>query len=93
VARPEDQRQYKRTGLLYFGRPHNDTVLKPIPDSSVLEEAGVKPLFEKKVTMEQWIRAKQTLQLNPDIAAKRWVEEGDGTVEVLAGFEDRKYKE
>jgi hypothetical protein len=44
------------------------------------------------VTVEEWVKAKQTLQLNPDIAAKRWAEAGDGTVEVLAGFRDRKYK-
>jgi isopenicillin N synthase-like dioxygenase len=93
VAPPEDQREYKRTGLLYFARPHNDTVLKPILDSPVLQEAGVKPRFESEVTSEQWVRAKQTLQLNPEIAKKRWAESGDGTVEVLAGFRDRKYKE
>lgn len=93
VAPPEDQREFNRTGLLYFARPHNDTVLVPITDSPVLEEAGVRPRFEKLVTMEQWVKAKQTLQLNPDIAAKRWAERGDGTVEVLAGFRDRKYKE
>lgn len=93
VAPPSDQRHYNRTGLLYFARPHNDTILAPITDSPVLEAAGVKPRFEKLVTMEQWVRAKQTLQLNPDIAAKRYAESGDGTVEVLAGFRDRKYKE
>jgi len=93
VAPPPDQRGYKRTGLLYFARPHNDTVLTPITDSPVLESAGVKPRFEKLVTMEEWVRAKQTLQLNPDIAAKKYAERGDGTVEVLAGFRDRKYKE
>ncbi|KIW75990.1 hypothetical protein Z517_10735 [Fonsecaea pedrosoi CBS 271.37] len=92
VAPPEDQRQYKRTGLLYFARPHNDTLLVPITDSPVLEKAGVKPRFDQIVTMEQWVKAKQTLQLNPDIAAKRWAERGDGTVEVLAGFRDQKYK-
>jgi hypothetical protein len=41
--------------------------------------------------MEEWVRAnKRTLQLNPNIAANRWVQNGDGTVEVLAGFKDRK---
>ncbi|KAE8841877.1 hypothetical protein PTNB73_06246 [Pyrenophora teres f. teres] len=93
VAPPQDQRQYERTGLLYFARPHNDTKLLPITDSPVLERAGVKPRFEKVVTMEEWVRAKQRLQLNPDIAAKRWGERGDGKVEVLAGFLDQKYKE
>jgi hypothetical protein len=67
-------------------------VLNPL-DSPVLREAGVKSRFEKPVTVEQWVKAKQTLQLNPDISAKRWAEAGDGTVEVLAGFRDRKYKE
>jgi isopenicillin N synthase-like dioxygenase len=90
VAPPKDQRQYERTGLLYFARPHNDVQLLPITDSPVLNEAGVKPRFESIVTMEQWVKAKQTLQLNPDIAAKRWK---DGKVEVLAGFHDQKYKE
>ncbi len=93
VAPPEDQREYNRTGLLYFARPHNRTVLEPITDSPVLEKAGVKPRFDQLVTMEEWVRAKQTLQLNPDIAAKRYAESGDGTVEVLAGFRDKKYKE
>ncbi|EHK99344.1 Clavaminate synthase-like protein [Glarea lozoyensis ATCC 20868] len=93
VTPPKDQWAYDRTGLLYFARPHNDTVLNPILDSPVLKEAGVKPRFETPVTMEQWVKAKQTLQLNPEISAKRYAEAGDGTVEVLAGFRDRKYKE
>lgn len=93
VAPPDDQREYSRTGLLYFARPHNDTQLVPITDSPVLEAAGVRPRFDKIVTSEEWVRAKQTLQLNPEIAAKRWAERGDGTVEVLAGFRDQRYKE
>ncbi|KAL5420249.1 hypothetical protein PMIN06_000242 [Paraphaeosphaeria minitans] len=93
VAPPQDQRELKRTGLLYFARPHNDTKLLPITDSPVLEEEGVKPRFDKIVTMEEWVKAKQTLQLNPEIAAKRWAERGDGKAEVLAGFHDQKYKE
>ncbi|RDW63902.1 putative UPF0676 protein [Coleophoma crateriformis] len=90
VAPPKDQWTYDRTGLLYFARPHNDVVLRPILDSPVLQETGVEPRFEKEVTMEQWVKAKQTLQLNPDEAAKKYA--ADGTVEVLAGFKDRKYK-
>ncbi|TAQ88443.1 hypothetical protein B7494_g3237 [Chlorociboria aeruginascens] len=93
VTPPKDQWAYDRTGLLYFARPHNDTILNPILDSPVLQAAGVKPRFETPVTMEQWVRAKQTLQLNPKISEKRWAESGDGTVEVLAGFRDRRYKE
>jgi isopenicillin N synthase-like dioxygenase len=92
VTPPEDQQAYDRTGLLYFARPHNEMVLNPL-DSPILKAAGVKSRFEKDVTVEQWVKAKQTLQLNPDIAAKRWAEAGDGTVEVLAGFRDRRYKE
>jgi len=93
VSPPADQVDYDRTGLLYFVRPHNDTVLNPIKDSPVLEAAGVKPRFEKPVTVAEWVKAKQTLQLNPEISAKRWAEAGDGTVEVIAGFRDRKYKD
>ncbi len=62
-------------------------------DSPVLDAAGVESRFEKPVTVEEWVKAKQTLQLNTEIAAKRWAESGDVTVEVLAGFRDRKYKE
>ena len=92
VAPPKDQWQYHRTGLLYFARPHNDTVLNPIVDSPVLERAGVKPRFEKLVTMEEWVKAKQTLHLNPESRAKKYAESKDGTVEVIAGFRDRTYK-
>jgi isopenicillin N synthase-like dioxygenase len=92
VAPPKDQWDYDRTGLLYFARPHNDTVLNPIVDSPVLQAAGVKPRFEKAVTMQEWVKAKQTLQLNPEIAAKKYAEAGDGTVEVIGGFRDRRYK-
>jgi isopenicillin N synthase-like dioxygenase len=93
VTPPKDQWAYDRTGLLYFARPHNKTILNPILDSPVLQAAGVKPRFTEEVNMEQWVKAKQMLQLNPEIAAKRWAENGDGTVEVLAGFRDTKYKE
>lgn len=93
VTPPKDQHQYDRTGLLYFARPHNDTILSPILDSPLLKAAGVKPRFETPVTMEQWVKAKQTLQLNPEIAEKKYAEKGDGTVEVLAGFRDQKYKQ
>lgn len=92
VAPPEDQWGYDRTGLLYFARPHNETVLVPITDSPVLKEAGVESRFEGSVTMEEWVKAKQTLQLNPDVAAKRYGESGDGTVELIGGFRDRKYE-
>ena len=92
VAPPRDQWSYDRTGLLYFARPHSDTVLHPINDSPVLQEAGVKPRFDKPVTMAEWVKAKQTLQLNPAIRAQKYAEAGDGTVEVIAGFKDRTYK-
>ncbi|KAI9053987.1 hypothetical protein LZ554_002931 [Drepanopeziza brunnea f. sp. 'monogermtubi'] len=92
VAPPRDQWDYDRTGLLYFARPHNDTVLNPILDSPVLAKAGVKPRFDKPVTVEQWVKAKQTLQLNPEIARKKYEESGDGTVELIGGFKDRKYQ-
>ncbi|KAL5326250.1 hypothetical protein ACEPPN_007388 [Leptodophora sp. 'Broadleaf-Isolate-01'] len=92
VAPPKDQWGYDRTGLLYFARPHNDTVLNPILDSPVLGRAGVKPRFDKPISMEEWVKAKQTLQLNPEIASKKYEESGDGTVELIGGFRDRRYK-
>lgn len=91
VSPPEDQYQYDRTGLLYFARPHNDTVLEPIEDSPVLQAAGVESRFNTKVTMEEWVKAKQTIQLNPEIAAKKFAESGDGTAELIGGFKDRRY--
>jgi hypothetical protein len=59
----------------------------------VLQAAGVKPRFDKPITMAEWVKAKQTLQLNPEIRRQREAEAGnDGTVEVIAGFKDRTYK-
>lgn len=86
-----DQYTYDRTGLLYFARPHNDTVLEPIVDSPVLNKAGVQSRFNAPVTMEQWVKAKQTLQLNPEIREKKYAESGGQTAELIAGFKDRKY--
>lgn len=68
-------------------------MLVPVTDSPVLEKAGVKPRFDKNVTMEEWVKAKQALQLTSEISRKRWAGNGDGTVEVLAGFKEQKYKE
>jgi isopenicillin N synthase-like dioxygenase len=92
VAPPKDQWAYDRTGLLYFARPHSDTILVPIEDSPVLKAAGVKSRFTEPVSMGDWVKAKQTLQLNPQISAKKYAESGDGTVEVIAGFRDRRYQ-
>lgn len=89
VAPPDDQLAYNRTGLLYFARPHNDTVLQPIADSPVLKAAGVTSRFDRPVKMEEWVKAKSILQLNPEVAEQKFK---DGKVEVLAGFQDQKYK-
>lgn len=92
VAPPDDQLDYNRTGLLYFARPHSDTILYPIKDSPVLQKAGVKHRFDKPVTMGEWVKAKQTLQLNPEIAEKRYGESKDGmSAEIIAGFRDQRY--
>ncbi|KKY25208.1 putative 2og-fe oxygenase [Phaeomoniella chlamydospora] len=90
VAPPRDQWSYNRTGLLYFARPHSDTVLSPITDSPVLDAAGVNPRFDKPVTMAEWVKAKQTVQLNPKIYEEKKME--DGSVELIGGFRDRHYK-
>ncbi|KAL1982948.1 hypothetical protein VTN96DRAFT_635 [Rasamsonia emersonii] len=90
VAPPRDQWQYDRTGLLYFARAHSDTLLVPISDSPVLQKAGVKPRFDKPVTMAEWVRAKQRMQLNPHLYEEK--READGSVELIAGYKDRRYK-
>ena len=51
----------------------------------------MKSRFDAKVTMEQWVKAKQTLQLNPELSKKKYEESGNDTVELIAGFKDRKY--
>ena len=89
VAPPRDQWDYDRTGLLYFARPHSDTVLYPITDSPVLQKAGVKPRFDRPVTMAEWVKAKQLTQLNPDEYEKKRKE---GELELIAGFKDKYYK-
>ncbi|KAF1347238.1 Clavaminate synthase-like protein [Lizonia empirigonia] len=85
------------TGLQILGEDGSWTWVSAQPGtitgSPVLEAAGVRPRFDKIVTSEEWVRAKQRLQLNPEIAAKRWAERGDGTVEVLVGLRDQRYKE
>ncbi|KAF2811302.1 putative oxidoreductase [Mytilinidion resinicola] len=91
VAPPADQIQYDRQGIVYFARPHSDLILNPILDSPVLQAAGVKPRFTRPVSMAEWVKAKQALQLNPDLRKKKYEESGDGTVEVLEGFRDRNY--
>lgn len=93
VSPPEDQREHERTGLLYFVRPSNDTILYPITKSPVLEEAGVTPQFDRPVTAGEWVRAKQELQLNLDLAEDLATKAGDGTFEVVAGFRDKMYEQ
>lgn len=88
VAPPRDQWAYYRTGLLYFARPHSDTVLHPITDSPLLERAGVRPRFDKEVTMAEWVKSKQTMQLNPDRYDKK---RKDGAVELIGGYKDKVY--
>lgn len=88
VAPPRDQWAYDRTGLLYFARPHSDTVLRPITDSPLLERAGVRPRFDKEVTMAEWVKSKQTMQLNPDRYDKK---RKDGAVELIGGYKDKVY--
>lgn len=92
VSPPEDQWPYERTGLLYFARPHSDIVLNPI-DSPKLRRAGIEhDRFNKPVTVREWVKAKQTLQLNPEITKKLYAESSNGrSVEVIAGFQDHKY--
>lgn len=91
VAPPEVQYAYDRTGLLYFARPHNDVVLNPIFDSPGLKAVGLVSNFDKPIAMEQWVKATQTLQLNPEIAARKYEESESGTAELIAGFRDKHY--
>ena len=74
-------------------RSHNDTVLDPIVYSPLLKAVGVGSRFEKAVTMEQWVKAKQASQLNSEIVAKKYEHSGDRLEELIARFKDRKMLE
>jgi hypothetical protein len=60
-------------------------------DELCIEDAGVKPRFNKPIIMGEWVKAKQALQLNPGLTAKKCAESDDGAVEVTGGFQDPQY--
>ncbi|KAE8150553.1 hypothetical protein BDV25DRAFT_129465 [Aspergillus avenaceus] len=93
VAPPRDQWAYDRMGLLYFARPHNDTVLRPLLEISPTLQRNksiLKNGFDRDITMAEFTVAKQRMQLNPHLYENK--RDGQGDVELIAGFKDQRYK-
>ncbi|OAX32942.1 Clavaminate synthase-like protein [Rhizopogon vinicolor AM-OR11-026] len=57
VVQPvEDQRQYTRLGVIYFGRADDDVKLMPMAESPVLQREGIERRWDdnQAPTMERW---------------------------------------
>ncbi|KAJ5483810.1 UPF0676 protein [Penicillium diatomitis] len=92
VAPPRDQWGYDRLGLLYFARPHNDTVLRPLVSESPVLQRNRHLLtegFTRPITMAEFTVAKQRMLLNPHLYEEKRDQHGD--VELIAGFKDHRY--
>ncbi|XHF97066.1 hypothetical protein AWENTII_000670 [Aspergillus wentii] len=92
TAPPKDQLAYERTGVLYFTRPSNDTILKSRVDSSPVlqreKELGkLKEGFSKPVTTADFVKPKQ---LNPNLYEGKRAK--DGGLGITPGFKDQTYK-
>ncbi|KAK3676805.1 hypothetical protein LTR78_003009 [Recurvomyces mirabilis] len=65
-APPDDQAYIDRLGVLFFARPNNHVVLEPIDNSPLMKRMGLESndftRLGKHLTMEEWVRAKQTMQ-------------------------------
>lgn len=63
---PKDQAHIDRLGVLYFARPNNHVVLEPISNSPLLNRGDFKAnaftALGKKMTVEEWVRLRQTQQ-------------------------------
>ncbi|KAJ5728908.1 UPF0676 protein [Penicillium malachiteum] len=68
IAPPQDQWGYDRMGLLYFARPHNDTILESLVSQSPIlqrNQAILEEKFTRPITMGEFTVAKQRMLLNP----------------------------
>lgn len=73
-APPDDQAHVDRLGVLYFARPNNHVVLDPIQNSPVLKKLGFEEneftKLGQHLTMEQWVKVRQTQQQRKTQAPK-----------------------
>ncbi|KAJ5672844.1 UPF0676 protein [Penicillium longicatenatum] len=90
---PRDQWAYDRFGLMYFTRPRNDLVLKPLVNISPVLQGLQTPSQEsnasKPITMLEFVRAKQLAQLS--YTSYKELSDKDGNFEVVPGVSHRFY--
>lgn len=89
IAPPPDQTHLDRYGVLYFVRPEDDLILKPVP-SPLLERLGLlddgtgdKP----ELTAGEWVRARVKMNVNK-LGSSQYV--GDGQ-EIINGIKAPYY--
>lgn len=89
VAPPPDQAHVDRLGVLYFVRPENDLVLKPVP-SPLLERLGLKSERDEsapEITAGEWVRARVAKNVNK--GADTTVDKGEQ--EIIKGVKAKYY--
>ncbi|CAK4030299.1 iron ascorbate family oxidoreductase [Lecanosticta acicola] len=95
---PEDQAHLDRLGVLYFARPNNHVVLDVIGNSPLLEREGVVEndftRLGKRLTMEEWVKLRQTQQQRrtqaPKIEGSKY-EYTKKEMEIIPGLEAKIY--
>lgn len=97
-APPDDQAHVDRLGVLYFARPNNHVLLNPIRNSPLLERLGLtENVFTKlgqQLTMEQWVKVRQSQQQRPVKAPKidgTTYQYGEKDLEIIPGLQAKIY--
>jgi isopenicillin N synthase-like dioxygenase len=89
VAPPPDQAHLDRLGVLYFVRPEDDLVLRPV-DSPLLERLGLKKEVDSQelvLTAGEWVKARVAKNVNKAGGSK----ETSGEQEIIKGVKARYY--
>ncbi|KUJ07573.1 Clavaminate synthase-like protein [Mollisia scopiformis] len=88
VAPPPDQAHLDRLGVLYFVRPEDDLILKPI-ESPLLERLGLKGEGGDGVhlTAGEWVKARVAKNVNKAGGSK----EASGEQEIIKGVKAKYY--
>ncbi|KAK4502915.1 hypothetical protein PRZ48_006342 [Zasmidium cellare] len=95
---PDDQAHIDRLGVLYFARPNNHVVLDPIHNSPLLQRLGLEEndftKLGQHLTMEEWVKVRQTQQQRrteaPKIDGSRY-EYTDKALEIIPGLKAKVY--
>ncbi len=88
VAPPPDQAGIDRLGVLYFVRPEDDMLLKPV-ESAVLTKLGLNPEdgAAKNVTAGEWVKARVANGIGKGKVRSELAEE-----EILPGVKTKYYE-